>query len=309
VRSEKKRRTLVGDEALSELNYAYAKLKKAWQNLKDENEIQSHKIDRLTKDIEDLETANYELARQKERLKNNENKFKELQTQKEELFAIAVHDIKNPVAAIKSYVELLEEYDFNVNEQREIVKSLVESSEQIMNLAQNMNKVVTAQDIEFEHDEQLTNVSLHEVIKSVANQNIGYANKKKVKLMNNASPDTPLIAARKSKIEEVLFNLINNAIKFSPPETLVVIKSYFTGSNVCVEVTDTGVGIAEEDIGRAFTKGGKLTAVPTGGEESTGLGLWIVKKIIEEHKGSVWVDSKINAGTTFGFKLPIQKSA
>ena len=299
----KKTRTLVGDEALNEINYAYNNLKTAWTNLKEENKALNNKISFLTNNITDLEAANYELLKQKEKLVHNENRLLELQKQKEELFSIAIHDIKNPAAAIKSYVELLEGYDLNAVEQQEIVKYLVDSTEQILHLAQSINKSVMGEETD-ELEEDKESVSLHKIVKSIISQNIGYANKKKVELINKTTHDTPDIDARKSKIEEVIFNLINNAIKFSPPETKVFIKSYFTENNVSLEITDNGVGIASEDLNKAFTKGGILTAKPTGDEESTGLGLWIVKKIIEEHGGKVWVDSKLNVGTTFGFRLP-----
>ena len=142
----KKTRTLVGDEAINEINYAYTNLKKAWTNLKEENIALNNKITFLTNNITDLESANYELLKQKEKLVHNENRLLELQKQKEELFSMAIHDIKNPAAAIKSYVELLEGYDLNAVEQQEIVKYLVDSTEQILQLAQSINRSVMGEE-------------------------------------------------------------------------------------------------------------------------------------------------------------------
>lgn len=301
----KKTKTLIGDEALNEINYAYLNLKKAWTNVREENSELKKKIELLAGNIEDLESANCELLKQREKLVHNENRLLDLQKQKQELFSIAIHDIKNPAAAIKSYVELLEGYDLNAVEQQEIVRYLIDSTEQIISLAQKINNSVMNEDNNFEDEADDNEVSLHKIVKSIISQNIGYANKKKVQLINKTTHDTPNIVAKKSKIEEVVFNLINNAIKFSPTGTLVFVKSYFTDKSVSLEVTDNGAGIAEEDVKRAFTKGGILSAKPTGDEESSGLGLWIVKKIIEEHGGQVWLESKLNVGSTFGFKLPI----
>jgi signal transduction histidine kinase len=229
----------------------------------------------------------------------------ELQKQKEELFSIAIHDIKNPAAAIKSYVELLEGYDLNAVEQQEIVKYLIDSTEQIINLAQTINMSVMGTEHNPDAVERKDEVSLYQIVKSIISQNIGYAKKKEVHLINKTTPDTPNILAIKSKIEEVIFNLINNAVKFAPPGTLVFVKSYFTEKSVVLEITDNGVGLSEEDANKAFTRGGILSSKPTGDEESSGLGLWIVKKFIEEHDGEVWLESKINVGSTFGIKLPI----
>ncbi len=301
----KKTKTLVGDEALNEINYAYLNLKNAWAKVREENSELKKRIEFLAGNIEDLESANCELLKQREKLVHNENRLLDLQKQKEELFSIAIHDIKNPAAAIKSYVELLEGYDLNAVEQQEIVKYLIDSTEQIISLAQKINNSVMNEDNNFEDEADDNEVSLHKIVKSIISQNIGYANKKQVQLINKTTQDTPNIVAKKSKIEEVIFNLINNAIKFSPAGTLVFVKSYFTEKFVSLEITDNGVGLADADVKRAFTKGGILSAKPTGDEESSGLGLWIVKKIIEEHGGQVWLESKLNVGSTFGFKLPV----
>ena len=185
------------------------------------------------------------------------------------------------------------------------MKYLIDSTEQIISLAQKINNSVMNEDNNFEDEADDNEVSLHKIVKSIISQNIGYANKKQVQLINKTTQDTPNIVAKKSKIEEVIFNLINNAIKFSPAGTLVFVKSYFTEKFVSLEITDNGVGLADADVKRAFTKGGILSAKPTGDEESSGLGLWIVKKIIEEHGGQVWLESKLNVGSTFGFKLPV----
>jgi len=72
-------------------------------------------------------------------------------------------------------------------------------------------------------------------------------------------------------------------------------------------VKDTGVGLSGEDLKHSFQKGAVLSAKPTGLEKSSGLGLWIVKKIIEEHNGKVWVESKLGDGSTFAFEIPIEE--
>ena len=78
------------------------------------------------------------------------------------------------------------------------------------------------------------------------------------------------------------------------------------GEHVMIEVSDDGVGLSEEDSKKVFDKGATLSPKPTGNESSSGLGLWIVKKIVEEHRGSVFVKSKPGRGSTFGFILPIK---
>lgn len=301
---QKTEKVYLGDDEFIKLREAFKGLKADYDKINDENSSLNKYIDQLKDSIVELEDTNIKLLEQKQQLAESENALKELQKQKEELFAIAIHDIKNPLSAIKGYVQLLEEYDLNAVEQQEIMHNLVSSTDKILDLAFEMNKVV----IESEREQasiKSGQVSVYETIKSVCTQNAAYAKKKKVRLVNQASQNTPRVTIAADKLEEVLFNLINNAIKFSPENTIVQIKSFFNNHSVTIEVIDDGKGIADEDLPKAFTKGGKLTAKPTGDEKSTGLGLWIVKKIIEENSGEVWVKSKLNIGSTFGFKIPI----
>ena len=97
---------------------------------------------------------------------------------------------------------------------------------------------------------------------------------------------------------------INNAIKFSPPQTDVTVRSYMTETHAITEVKDNGVGMNEDDLSRIFSKGARLSSKPTGGEKSSGLGLWIAKKVVEAHGGKIVVESKKGIGSKFTFYLP-----
>lgn len=289
----------------AELTKAYEKLKAKYKELEEENSFQRSQIRELKERISDLEQANTKLLEKKEKLAESKQQLEELQAQKEELFAIAIHDIKNPASAIKSYLELIQSYDLNAVEQNEIMESMIRSSEQIVELAHELTTVIAKT-----KPEKMLNLetgSLKKIIDSVYTQNKGYAIKKQINLLNKSSIDLPETKLDVAKIEEVIDNLVNNALKYSPANSTVVINTFFTNDKITVEVTDTGVGLSEEDIKRAFQKGSKLTPKPTGDEKSSGLGLWIVRKIVEEHGGRVWVKSKVGKGSTFGFELPIVK--
>ncbi|HPN39316.1 MAG TPA: HAMP domain-containing sensor histidine kinase [Melioribacteraceae bacterium] len=288
-----------------EVAKAYEKLKLKYKELEEENSFQRSQIRELKDRITDLEHANLKLLEKKDKLVESKQQLEELQAQKEELFAIAIHDIKNPASAIKSYLELITSYDLNAVEQSEIMESMIRSSEQIVELAHEMTSVIAQT-----KPEPMLNLefgSLKKIIDSVCTQNKGYALKKQINLLNKSSIDLPETKLDPAKIEEVLDNLVNNALKYSPANSTVVVNTFFTKEKITVEVTDTGVGLSEEDIKKAFQKGGRLTPKPTGNETSSGLGLWIVKKIIEEHGGRVWVKSKTGKGSTFSFELPIVK--
>jgi signal transduction histidine kinase len=107
------------------------------------------------------------------------------------------------------------------------------------------------------------------------------------------------------KIQQVLLNLISNAIKFSPPGSTITITSFNVDGYVVVSVKDPGPGISQEDIGKVFLPFTKGKAKSTGLEPSTGLGLAIAQNIITAHKGTLWVDSTPGIGSVFSFKLPV----
>ncbi|KAF0140850.1 MAG: histidine kinase [Stygiobacter sp.] len=294
-------------EELTDLKYSYKRVKEELAHKKEENENLKNRIQELDKNVKTLEKSNVHLVEQKEKLAEAKARLEILHTQKEELFAMAIHDIKNPASAIRGYIELLNSYELNANEHQEIMASLVASSEDIVKLSQDMCTII-AKALP-EPKLKLDKCSLKNLVDDVFNQNASYAKAKKVKFYNKNAIELPEVKMDPEKIEEALDNLVNNAIKYAPPETIVEVRTYVKDLNkktIVVEVKDNGVGLSEDDLKRSFQKGSVLSAKPTGLEQSSGLGLWIVKKIIEEHGGKVWVESKQGVGSTFAFELPYE---
>ncbi len=98
---------------------------------------------------------------------------------------------------------------------------------------------------------------------------------------------------------QVIDNLISNALKFSPAESIIWVKTFERMDSVILEIQDEGPGITKEDMPRLFTKNGVLSARPTGNEASNGLGLFIVKKYMEKMNGKAWCQSTPGQGTIF----------
>ncbi|HRI45866.1 MAG TPA: ATP-binding protein [Ignavibacteriaceae bacterium] len=289
----------------SELEIEINKLQAEIKKEKDENHFLKKQILDLKENIINLQKSNDDLVNQNERLEKAKEQLHELQAEKEKLFAITLHDIKNPASAINGYIDLLNRYDFNAMEQQDILQSLAASSMQIISLSQKMSKVLIAKRKEEADELNLNKTSLKSIIDNVCKRNYAYAKSKNVELMNNASLHTPDVKVDALKIDEALDNYVSNAIKFSPENSVVKVSSYFSESKVFIEVTDNGPGLTKWDSDNAFQEGKTLSAKPTGGESSTGMGLWIVKQIVEQHGGEVWVKSKAGYGATFGFCLPI----
>jgi signal transduction histidine kinase len=291
------------DEYIEVYNFN-KRLKDEVKDLKDYNEyLKKQKAD-LEENIKNLESINVDLIAQKEKLVESKRQLELLHTQKDELFAMAIHDIKNPLSAMRGYIELLNSYELNATEQHEVMTSLVSSSENVCKLTQSMCTIIAQE--RPEPTLKFASTSMKKIIDDICNQNMSYAKAKSIKLFNKSSVGLPDIAIDEVKIQEAIENLVNNAIKYGPPESTIEVRTFIKGNALTVEVQDTGVGLSEEDLKRVFQKGAILTPKPTGLEQSSGLGLWLVKRTIEEHGGKVWVNSKVGTGSTFGFELPME---
>jgi len=297
-----KKLIITEQEEYINLDQAYSMLKKSYTDLNSANKSLNFNIKKMERIIGNLEDANVELLNQKENLLIKKNQLEDLHAQKDELYAVAIHDLKNPAAAMKGLIQLLDDFDLTAQEQQEIMEGLVASSESIFKLTEELSTSISNNT-----EQNLVNIedaSLKKVIDTVFIINNAYANKKEIRLINRSSSTLPNFNFDPNKIKEVVDNLINNAIKYGPKNTEVILEAFFTNSKVTIEVIDNGVGISDEDLKKIFKKGSILTPKPTGGESSSGLGLWIVKKLVEAHNGKVWVKSKVGKGTTFVVELP-----
>ncbi len=278
-------------------------LKRENKNLNAKLAFMEVKMEKMEEKVKELKATNHDLEEHAKQLHQSKRKLEELQVQKDELFSIIVHDLKNPASAIKNFIELLESYDLNAQEQQEIMHGLLETSTHILSLADEVSKIMSVEKSNFKLELGLHNIN--DAALTIINRNLPFAQKKKIKLTLTKDDSLPQISMDFNKIKDVIDNLVNNAIKFAPEGARVEVITKRENDNIILEVIDNGFGLSQEDVKRAFEKGSKLSTRPTGGESSSGLGLWIAKRIIEEHKGRVWVKSKQGEGSTFAFSLPI----
>ncbi len=271
-------------------------------HLKDKVDFLNSKINRLEERILMLSASNIELQKQKAVLEKNSIQLKKLQKEKDDLFSTVIHDIKNPASAIQNFVNLMGSYDLNATDQHEIMESLIRTSGKILSLAEEVSKVVSQKG---GFDEiMLKKNDINNICKSVIDRYSVLAHKKEMTIDFTSNCETEF-KLDGFKIEQAIENLVSNAIKFAPNNASVNVMVFEEDHKCTVEVKDTGFGLNAKEVREAFNKGSKLSTKPTGGESSTGLGLWIVKRFVELHKGRVWVKSKRGAGSTFGFKIPM----
>lgn len=293
------------NKKISVFKEQYDKLLSENSNLRAEIASLRGQIDAMQARANELSKQNQELKDTVDRLSKSQQEFEELQKQKDELFAIIIHDIKNPAALIKSLVELLRSYDLTATEQQEIIEDIIETTSKIVTLSQEVSRILALESSVIKLD--LDTLQINDIIKDVARRNQIMAGNKNIEMLFDLDEKIPLTLLDHQKIDEVIDNLISNAIKFSHKNGSIRLKSYELEGNIVVEVSDNGLGLSEEDIKEAFQRGARLSAKPTGGEPSSGFGLWIVKKLVEAHRGRVWVKSTLGKGSTFAFSIPIKE--
>lgn len=223
-----------------------------------------------------------------------------------ELMNMTIHELKNPLSNIMlaaNFIGMQLPGNAAITKMTEII------SRNAGNMNDKLNDLLNLSQIE---DEafllQLELFDLTELVSAVIDNFRIQANHKHQRLimeMNNSL----FIMADKSRIREVLDNLLSNAIKFAFPRTSVCITIKKLAGNAIIMVKDDGQGLTENDKSRLFIKFAKLSAVPTGKERSTGIGLSTVKILVELHKGKVWATSEgEKKGTSFFVSLPLPKN-
>lgn len=271
-------------------------------NLHGEIQTLRNQIDALQLRSQELGNQNKDLQDSVRRLSSSKEELEELQKQKDELFAMIIHDIKNPASLIKSLVELLRSYDLTATEQQDVINDIVETTSKIVSLSQEVSRILALEGSRLILD--LETLPINEVVSDVVKTNQIAAANKQIRLIIEVAPELPEISADPQKLAEIVDNLISNAIKFTHKGGTVQVKTRQQEDLVVVDVMDNGLGLSENDIKNAFQRGARLSAKPTEGEPSSGLGLWIVKKLVEAHKGRVWVRSSLGKGSTFSVALP-----
>lgn len=235
-------------------------------------------------------------------LSTKNEQLREANELKTELLNIAAHDLKNPLQAITGYAEMLAVQNPG-NEA--IAKRTAQISQAANRMLHQVNELLVSATIDAGKLElKKEKLNLNSSVESIVQDMITSAESKnqtiKLELNGNKS-----IYVDKGRFSESVENLIGNAIKYSEPGSTIIVSTEAVDSRIKIKVTDQGPGLSPEDLKKVFGKFQRLSAKPTGGETSTGLGLSIVKQLIELHGGKVGVQSKPNEGSTFWIELPV----
>ena len=253
-------------------------------------------------------------------------KLEKLEHLKSEFISIVSHELRTPLTSIKNSLDILKsgrcgEITANFDKFLSMASRNVKTLSAIINDLLDLSKIEAGK-MEFKFNPTNINTVI-EYVKTALSE---LANSKGLSLITEETDNLPEITADAQRLEQVLTNLVSNAIKFTPEGKTVKITSTLVnadsihindnfkdkikdleGDYIQVCVSDEGIGIAESDLLRAFDKFAQIENSLSRKAGGTGLGLPIAKQLLEAHKGAIWCDSELNKGSNFYFILPVDK--
>jgi signal transduction histidine kinase len=244
-----------------------------------------------------------ELTAQKAAFEEQNRELLRLNELKDTFLGVAAHDLRNPIAIIEMGVSILQNPEMHLSE-NEYADILRDMGNQTRHMAALIDELLDMSQIESGKLElYLETISLKDFIDEAVRRHTRLAAQKDTQVLLVEAAEGTVLADR-SRLRQVIDNLLSNAVKYSPMGSTVRVRVERVPPGWRVSVEDEGPGIDPQDRERLFQYFSRLSAQPTAGEKSTGLGLAITRRVVEAHGGQIGVDSGPGGGATFWFTLP-----
>ena len=245
------------------------------------------------------------LTEQKTAIERQNHELQQLNELKNTFLGMVAHDLRSPLGVIEMAADMLVDTSVSLSneEQHAVLATIVEQSRHMLNLIESLLDVSL---IELGKLELLPqSIQLKRFLTKTIEHHARLAAPKGSEILLEAAPDdTHTITADPMRLRQVLDNLLSNAVKYSPARSTIRVSAERQPGGWHISVQDEGPGIQPDEHQRLFRAFERLSARPTGGERSTGLGLAIARRVIEAHGGQIGVESEPGHGATFWFTLP-----
>ena len=234
---------------------------------------------------------------------------RQISQMKSEFISAVSHELRTPLTSIKGYAALL--ITGKVGEIPDRVKERLEKiNKHSDNLVQMINDLLDIARIESGRTEmKFLPHDVPSIVDNVYDLLTPQLKEKNIQFVADIAPQSPQVLMDYNQIERVFINLVSNAIKFTPEKGTITVKITHDAQKIMGSVTDTGIGIKEEDLPKLFKEFYRVDNPVNQNVKGTGLGLALAKKIILAHNGDIGVTSKVNQGTTFSFTLPLRPAS
>lgn len=235
--------------------------------------------------------------------------FKSLEKIKADFIANVSHELRTPLTAIKGYTETLEEDAYeNREDRRHFLGIIKRHTDRLINIVSDLlvlSEIESKESLSLEmSNPDFEDVDINEVVKSSYESLRTRISEKNLQVVINLKEEIPGIKGNRFLLEQMLINLIDNAVKYTPESGTVRINTSSEDSSVNLEISDTGIGIPKENLNRIFERFYRVDKTRSRKLGGTGLGLSIVKHVAIIHNGKIDVESEVGKGSRFTIRLP-----
>jgi signal transduction histidine kinase len=262
----------------------------------------NEKNEEIAAQREEISRQNHHINGQNENLQKRNSDLAQLNLEKDTLMNIVAHDLKSPFNRIKGIAELLNLSGLN-EEQKNYNNLLQDISQSGISLIRDLLDVNSFEDDSRKQD--ITKVDACDVLLEKAKYFYSEAKSKNIEIITNVKDTHAYFYTDGVYLSRILDNLISNAIKFSEPQSKVIVGASKSDEHIEIYIQDSGQGFLEEDKKHLYKKFTKLSARPTAGENSNGLGLAIVKTLVDRLNGKIVLETKVAEGSKFTLIFPI----
>jgi len=237
-------------------------------------------------------------------LKRAHAELREVDRRRSEFITTVSHELRTPLQSIMGFTKLLVQDKVpDPIAQTRFLNTIDKQSERLAELIDDLLDVSRLESGRFILKRQ--RLSLRDTIRSAIYELCNLMEEKAILIVDNIPEGLPEIEADESRIKEVMLNLVGNAVKFSSEGGKITVNVQATHNAILVQIVDQGIGISAEALPHLFQKFYQIDGSNTRIRGGLGLGLYISKQIVEAHGGQIWVESKLNQGSTFSFTLPL----
>lgn len=260
------------------------------QQVRELNETLQQRIDSATRE---LRASNAQLQH--------------LDKAKDEFVSMASHQLRTPLTSVKGYLSMVLEGDAGkiTESQAHLLSEAFTSSERMVHLISDFLNVSRLQTGKFLIDKRP--VDLAKVISQELDSLLTSAASRHLRYAYHAPKDFPLLMLDEDKIRQVIMNFCDNALYYSTEQTTIEVSLRLEGDRVCFDVTNIGIGVPKAEQSQLFTKFYRASNARRQRPDGTGVGLFLAKKVIDAHEGTVVFESTEGKGSTFGFSLPLEQ--
>ncbi len=269
--------------------------------------IEQKKVDdTLRKYAGELAQVNRELYKANVELSAANEELKSLDRMKDEFLSNVSHEFKTPLTSIQGYSQLISDGTLgSVNDQqKKAVDTVIRNSERLRKLVDSLLYISRAQAGKLTYS--FSRVAIASIIDNSVQDLALQAEKKDITIRKDIGQDLPFIRGDRDKLIDVMVNLLDNAIKFTPAGGNIYVGASVDKDWLHIRISDSGIGIPKDKIENLFERFYQVDSSIRRRYGGTGLGLYICKMIVEDHKGKIWVESEEGEGSTFHVLLPLE---